>query len=90
MADAPLDALGAERHFVVSLAFPGQDQPFANAIEKPESEFLFELVDLPGQCRLRDVQAKRRFRDGTLLGNSDEGANVPQIHAESLCPFGMK
>jgi hypothetical protein len=39
---------------------------------------------------LSDSQAKRCLRDGPLFNNSDKRPHVPQIHAGSLCPFGMK
>ena len=73
-----------------SLAFAGQDQPSANAIEQPDSELCLEIIDLAGQCGLRDSQAKRRLRDRSLFGNGDERSQVSQIHAGSLCRFGMK
>jgi hypothetical protein len=72
-----------------SIAFAGQDQPFANAIEQPESKLDLEIIDLAGQGGLSDSQAKRRLRDGSLLGNRDKRSHVAQIHAGSLCPFGM-
>jgi hypothetical protein len=73
-----------------SLAFAGQHQASANAIEQPDSKLDLEIVDLSGQCGLSNSQAKCCLRHGPLFRNGDERAHVPQIHAKSLCPFGMK
>ena len=49
------------------------------------------LLDLAGQCRLGDPQPQRCLRDSPLLGNGDEGSQLPKIHGfQSLCPFGLK
>jgi hypothetical protein len=61
-------------------ALAGQNKTAANAIEQPEPEFFLKLLDLAGQCGLRDPQAQRCLRDSALLGNGDEGSQMPKIH----------
>ena len=73
-----------------SLAFAAQDQPSAHAIEQPHAKLDLEIIDLAGQRGLGDSQAKRSLRDRPLLSNSHKRSHMPQIHAESLCPLGMK
>ena len=72
------------------LAFAGEHQPAPDAVEQPHAELLLEVADLAGQGRLGDPQAQGRLRDRSLLGHGDERSQVPQVHAGSLCPFGMK
>src|SRR5262245_3761837 len=72
------------------LAFSGPHQAAANAIEQSDAEFVFQVVDLAGECRLRDAEADRRFGDGALLGDSNERSQVAQVHAASLCRFSIK
>jgi hypothetical protein len=62
------------------LAFAGQQKPPANPVEQPQSEFVFELDDLPGQRGLGNPQAQRRLRDGAELGHSQECEGLPQVH----------
>jgi hypothetical protein len=62
------------------LALAGQDQAAANAIEQLKPELVLELLDLAGQCGLGDSEAQRCLRDSPLLGNGDEGSQVPKIH----------
>ena len=47
------------------LADAGQDKAASDAIEKIETQFLFEIADLSGQGGLGNSQAQRRLRDGT-------------------------
>jgi hypothetical protein len=72
------------------LALASQDQAAANAIEQSKAEFFLELLNLAGEGGLSNSQAQRCLRDSALLGNGDERPQMPQIHAASLCPFGMK
>src|SRR5690606_18630733 len=53
-------------------------QPVAN--EERHSEFVFELLDLPGQGRLRDVEAFGRPCHARRLGDCDEGTDVTEVH----------
>jgi hypothetical protein len=67
------------------LALCGQDQAAADAIEKPQAEFLLEVADLSGQSRLGDVHPERRLRDRPQLSNGDERTQAPQIHSHHVC-----
>src|SRR5271156_3146283 len=62
------------------LALAGQNQTAPNAVEQPEPELFLELLDLAGECGLGDAQPQRRLRDSALLGNGDEGSQVPKVH----------
>src|SRR5205085_378859 len=73
-----------------ALTLAGEDQPAANTIEQPDPKLGFQVSDLARECRLRDAQAKRCLRDGPLLGDGDKCSKVAQIHAGSLCRFGIK
>ena len=68
------------------LACARQDKTASDAIEKVEAQFLFEIADLPGQCRLGGVQAQRRFGDCAQFRHSHKGSELPQVHAAPLMP----
>lgn len=72
------------------LACARQDKAASDAIEKIEAQFLFEIADLSGQSGLGGVQAQRRLGYGAQFRHSHKGSELPQVHADSLCPFGMK
>jgi hypothetical protein len=71
------------------LALAGQHQPAADPVEQLDAKLLLEIADLAGKGGLRNAQVQGRLRDGALLGNGDERAQVPEIHGSSLCLFGM-
>jgi hypothetical protein len=54
------------------LAFAGQHQAPANAIKQSDAKLVFQVLDLAGECGLRDSEADRRLGDGALLGDSNE------------------
>ena len=59
----------------------GEHETTAGAAEQLEAEFLFEATDLARKRGLRDVQHVRRFRDGAMLGDGDEGFQASEVHA---------
>jgi|SRR6185312_16188518 len=61
-------------------SFAGQHEATPDPIEELEADFAFEIVDLPGQCRLRDMQLLRRLRDGAELSHGDKCPRPPQVH----------
>ena len=50
------------------------------ADEERDAEFLLELPDVPAERRLGDVQAGRGLSDARFRGNSDERAQVAEVH----------
>ncbi|MNN19294.1 hypothetical protein D3C81_1325300 [compost metagenome] len=67
------------------LAGPGQLHAARGAGKQPHAQFILQLLDLPGQGRLRDVQAGCGPPDVLLFGNGDEVAEMTQIHAGRPC-----
>ena len=62
----------------------GQFHALAGALEELGAEFVLQLLDLPGQGRLGDVQAGRGAAEIELLGQGEEVSQVPQFHASAL------
>lgn len=62
------------------LTFSGKNEASSDPIEELEPELLLEIADLPGECRLGNVQAHCRLRDRAHLGHGDECSRVSQIH----------
>jgi hypothetical protein len=87
-ANAPRSGCCGNRRAIARLrrSAPGVGECDRTAYSKLD----LEIVDLSGQCGLSNSQAKCCLRHGPLFRNGDERAHVPQIHAKSLCPFGMK
>ena len=63
------------------LACSGQQKPAPDAIEKQQTEFVFEIDDLPRQGGLSDSQPDGCLGDRAEFGHGDEGAGVSQVHA---------
>ena len=63
------------------LAFAREDEAPAHAVEELESQLGFELADLARERRLRRAQANGGFGDSALLGDGDEGSELPEVHA---------
>ncbi len=56
------------------------------AFQKREADFIFEVVDLPAQGRLRDVQFRRGARDIFRFSHGDEVTKMTEFHAaENNC-----
>ena len=84
------------------LAGEGELDPMRRAPQQVAPEQLLEPAHLPAERRLRDVQAVRRPREAELLGDRDEGAQVPQLDrvgslgkgedvaARGAAPFGHR
>ena len=71
------------------LAFARQQQAAPDPIKKLEAEFLFEIVDLPGQGGLGNAEVQRRL--GYVLNSATvTRSRMPQIHGESLCRIGIE
>ncbi len=56
------------------------------AFEQLNPEIFFQLLDLPAQRRLRDVQPLRRFAEIQILRNGDEVSDVTQFHGANSTP----
>ena len=57
-----------------------QAEPAPDPIEEPQAEVVLQGEDLPGQCRLAHVQARRGTRHAPGLDDRDERAQVTQLH----------
>ena len=75
--DVAQDALGA-----VEQLLPGLGQPHAavGAGEQGGVELVLEPLDVPGQCRLRNLQMRRGAGDAAELGDADEIVEAAQFH----------
>ena len=82
-ADGTKDAAAIAKQL---LAFAGQHQPAADAIEQSDAELVFEVLDLARQRGLRDAQAEPSLGDGALLGDGDEGSQMAQVHGCKIMP----
>ena len=60
----------------------GQLERAAAALEQQHADFLFELLNLPRERRLGDMQALGRAREVQLFSNSHEVAQVAQFHIQ--------
>ena len=65
------------------LTLASQHEAASHAIEKFETELLFQSGDLSGQRRLGHAEAQGRLGDGPQLDHRDEGTHVLQVHAEA-------
>jgi len=55
----------------------------AAALEQQHPQVILQLLDLPGQRRLGDVQALGRAREVQLLGDGNEVTQVTQFHVDT-------
>ncbi len=62
----------------------GQRQRPGLAVEQLEAEFLLELLDLPAQRWLRDIEPFGRPGEAALLRHCDEILEVPKIHRDTF------
>ena len=60
----------------------GQFKLAAGAQDQLESQLVFQLADLPAQCRLGDAELHRGFRKAACFGNIDKIAERPEIHRD--------
>jgi hypothetical protein len=77
---------GEDRPGVLEEALAGGQQAHASrgALEQGGAELVLEAADLPGQRRLREVQAPRGAADVLLLGDGDEVVELREAHAASV------
>ncbi len=62
-----------------------QADPSRQTHEKLRAELRLELLDVPGQCRLRDADLVRGTRDASFIGDLHEILDAAQFHGpESL------
>lgn len=59
----------------------GKPYPLPAPREQGNTQFRFQVMDLPRQRRLRDVQTRRRPGDVLLFGHSHEISKVAEFHA---------
>ena len=81
---------GADVARFLEKQFPGlrEFHPLGGAREQPYAEFFFQLLDLPCERWLRDVQARGCAADVLLLGHGDEVSKVSQVHVMPGCVAG--
>ena len=77
------DLFGA---FAQQHAFRSQRNAVAAANEKLLPEFVFEILQLPGKRRLRDVKRLRRTGDAAFAGHAEKIPQYPEFHP--MTPFG--
>src|SRR5689334_18654308 len=62
----------------------GKGNRLGPAFKQGDTDFLFQVTDLPAQGGLRDVQLlRRRSGDVFHLGDGDEVTQVAKLHGES-------
>ena len=71
-----------------AFARAGYTDPAARALEESDTQLRLEIVDLPPQRRLGDVQLGGGPGEGARLGDRDEVTEVAQIHF-GYCPGGI-
>ena len=76
-------ALGKER-----LAAAIQLNRVVLALEQRRTQLLLQILDLPAQRRLRDVQPLGGAGEALLVGHGDEVAQVAKLHAAYLGSIG--
>src|SRR6185436_6967410 len=72
------------RFFEQERAAIGQLDALWPADEQLRADFALELLDLPAERGLRDMQAPGGVGETQLLGDDDKGADVPQVHRRYL------
>ena len=60
-----------------SFSRSSQLERFRAAFKKLKTDFVFEVVDLPAQAGLRDVQLQRGARNIFIFGHGDKIAEMP-------------
>ena len=70
-------------------AFTRQHEASPYPVEKPESELLLEIGNLPRERRLSHVQPHCCLGDGAHIGDRDERSRVPEIHGGCICRSGI-
>src|SRR5205823_14729850 len=71
-----------------SFAGFGQNHRARQSIEQLLVQFLFQLMDLLTERRLRDMLALRRIREAALLRDSDKVPELMNLHRRSDTPLG--
>ena len=61
----------------------------ARPLEERDADFLLELTNMPTQGRLGDMESLRGPCEVQLLGDSNEGAQMAEIHRGRLCQIGI-
>jgi len=56
-------------------------QAAADTIEERQAELGFQVSQLPGERRLRQLQLHGCARDAARVGHRDEIPQVPELHA---------
>ena len=77
-----------DRLFVEEPPRLGQPQRPRRAVDQFGADFGFELLDLPAQRRLGDVQPVRGAREIALAGDRHEITQLPEVHT-ILYPSGI-
>jgi hypothetical protein len=67
-----------------SFAGFGKNDRARQSIEQLLVQFLFQLMDLLTERRLRDMFALRRVGEATLLGNSDKISELMNLHRDDI------
>ena len=61
-------------------------RPRSMADEQSNPKLLFELMEMPAEGRLRDVEALCGFRDAQRIRHGDERADVTKVHGAEPIP----
>jgi len=76
--DVILDAPGVDQQ---RFARFGQLDSPGGAFEQQDFQLFFERLNVPRQCRLRQVQANRRPADVSLFSDGNKAFELAAIHA---------
>jgi hypothetical protein len=66
-------------------AFGSEEKPASDAVEELQPELVLEVGDLARQRRLRGVEMLGRLGNSPEIGDGEEGTNLAEIQAMSLC-----
>ena len=73
-----VDQYALEGHEQIAAGLCERDVPFA-AIEQLDADGRFQLLNLHGECRLRDVQLGGGAREAARSGECEERGDMAQI-----------
>jgi len=70
---------------------PGLGEPhgLCAVVEQRDTEFNFQIADLPAQRRLRNMKPRRRARHILFLSDDDKVAQATEFHSYRAYPLGM-
>ena len=66
------------------LALRRQPHAPSDPREQPQTQFILKRLNLPRCGRLGQIQPRGRARKTGIVGDSDEGAQEPEIHRDTF------